>query len=55
MIFTVKALIRGTPKDREVTTNIAGCVDAEDAKQKFKQYYPVLAFRWVKPVEEKKK
>lgn len=33
---------------REVTTNFAGCVDAEDAKAKAREAYSVYVFKSVK-------
>lgn len=48
MTFLIKAIIQhdGHPP-REVTVRIAGCTDAEDAKRKMRDYYPVQKFKSV--------
>ena len=55
MIFTVKAVVKRSPKNVEIVTNLAGCEDAADAAKKIATYYNVVKIVWVKPVEEKKK
>jgi len=67
MTYYIKATVRakddgpfgneGSKSVRELTTSIAGCKDADDAKAKFRayyDYYDVMKFKTVDPVEPKK-
>jgi hypothetical protein len=54
--FRVKLLARNRSENgggtREITTQIAGCVDETVARIKTRQLYDVVTFYWVKPIEE---
>ena len=49
MVYRVKALVRSSDGSRrEVTTQVAGCLDVNDAILKMKKFYDVVMIHWVK-------
>ncbi len=52
-VYRAKIRVQGRDgmPDRDVVTCFAGCIDAMDARAKFRTVYDVVLFHWVKPLD----